>query len=291
MSDYIIKSGENLSRIAKAHGTTVGEIMKNNPQIKDANSIFTGDTLNLPEKVAPQEDFNVPGLSIEHKPQPQENAKAAPQNTPAVPQNDVPNATPDKAGSQSDVTPFLYGFAGAAMFKAGEEAMPYIKEGAQKAADKAKSAATHAKDVAKQGYHKAGEVAHSAKEAVKSGAKSAAQSGKAAAGAVSKGAGYVAPTLKAVGKIAKPVAAAVVTLDVVKAYKEGGTKAAVKQGGVAAASIGGAWAGAKGGAAVGAAIGSVVPGIGTAAGAVVGGIVGSIGGWIAGEKISKAVIK
>ena len=43
MSDYIIKSGENLSRIAKAHGTTVGEIMKNNPQIKDANSIFTGE--------------------------------------------------------------------------------------------------------------------------------------------------------------------------------------------------------------------------------------------------------
>lgn len=40
MSDYIIKSGENLSRIAKAHGTTVGEIMKNNPQIKDANSIL-----------------------------------------------------------------------------------------------------------------------------------------------------------------------------------------------------------------------------------------------------------
>ena len=98
-----------------------------------------------------------------------------------MPQNDVPNATPDKAGSQSDVTPFLYGFAGAAMFKAGEEAMPYIKEGAQKAADKAKSAATHAKDVAKQGYHKAGEVAHNAKEAVKEGAQKAADKAKSAA--------------------------------------------------------------------------------------------------------------
>jgi LysM repeat protein len=45
---YKIKSGDNLTNIAKANGTTVQAIMQANPQIKDANKISAGASLNLP---------------------------------------------------------------------------------------------------------------------------------------------------------------------------------------------------------------------------------------------------
>jgi murein DD-endopeptidase MepM/ murein hydrolase activator NlpD len=48
MSTYRIKSGDTLSAIAKRNQTTVSALMKANPQIKNANLIYAGKTLNIP---------------------------------------------------------------------------------------------------------------------------------------------------------------------------------------------------------------------------------------------------
>ena len=54
-STYKIVAGDTLSKLAQKFGTTVDAIMKLNPQIKDANKIFAGATLNLPVGIpAPQ---------------------------------------------------------------------------------------------------------------------------------------------------------------------------------------------------------------------------------------------
>ncbi len=45
---YRIKSGDTLSAIAKSHHTSVSALMKANPQIKNANKIYAGKSLNLP---------------------------------------------------------------------------------------------------------------------------------------------------------------------------------------------------------------------------------------------------
>ena len=47
---YKIKSGDTLSGIAKARGTTVSKIMSMNPGIKDKNKIRAGAGLKLPPK-------------------------------------------------------------------------------------------------------------------------------------------------------------------------------------------------------------------------------------------------
>lgn len=48
MADYIVKKGDNLSRIAKKNGLTVTQILKENPGIKDPNKIFPGQKIKLP---------------------------------------------------------------------------------------------------------------------------------------------------------------------------------------------------------------------------------------------------
>ncbi|WP_309888994.1 LysM domain-containing protein [Archangium sp.] len=48
MSTYRIKSGDTLSAIARRNQTSVGALMKANPQIKNANLIIAGKTLNIP---------------------------------------------------------------------------------------------------------------------------------------------------------------------------------------------------------------------------------------------------
>jgi len=45
---YKIKSGDTMSAIAKRRGTTVAEIMKANPSIKNKNKIFAGKSLKMP---------------------------------------------------------------------------------------------------------------------------------------------------------------------------------------------------------------------------------------------------
>src|SRR5690349_15017567 len=45
---YVVKSGDTLSAIASRNDTTVQAILAANPQIKNANSIYVGQKINLP---------------------------------------------------------------------------------------------------------------------------------------------------------------------------------------------------------------------------------------------------
>jgi LysM repeat protein len=45
---YTIKAGDNLTKIAKAAGVSIADIMKANPQIKDANKIVAGAKIDIP---------------------------------------------------------------------------------------------------------------------------------------------------------------------------------------------------------------------------------------------------
>lgn len=48
--EYIIKRGDTLSGIAKKFGTTIKQIMADNPYIKDPNKIYTGNILKIRRK-------------------------------------------------------------------------------------------------------------------------------------------------------------------------------------------------------------------------------------------------
>jgi LysM repeat protein len=49
--DYKIKKGDNLTKIAKANGTTVQALLKANPNIKNPNLIYAGETIRIPTNV------------------------------------------------------------------------------------------------------------------------------------------------------------------------------------------------------------------------------------------------
>lgn len=49
---YIIQKGDTLSKIANQFGTTVDDLLKLNPTIKNKNLIYTGNELNLPDDSA-----------------------------------------------------------------------------------------------------------------------------------------------------------------------------------------------------------------------------------------------
>lgn len=119
MADYTIQGGDNLSRIAKAHGTDVNTLLKLNPELKKhPNSIMKGDTLKLPDapKGAEDIDMHVTGFGIEHS-----------DSTPTKPTT-VPTAqpqTPDSGYTKGDV--ITAGIVGAATLKAAEAAAPHVK--------------------------------------------------------------------------------------------------------------------------------------------------------------------
>jgi len=50
MAIYKIQSGDNLTKIAQANGTTVDELLKANPSITDKNKIYAGSNLTIPDK-------------------------------------------------------------------------------------------------------------------------------------------------------------------------------------------------------------------------------------------------
>ena len=49
MAQYTIKNGDTLWDIAKNNNTTVEDIQKANPNIKNPNLIYSGNTINLPD--------------------------------------------------------------------------------------------------------------------------------------------------------------------------------------------------------------------------------------------------
>lgn len=52
MTVYSVKAGDNLWTIAKNYGTTVGDIVRDNPEITDPNLIYPGQLLQIPGGVA-----------------------------------------------------------------------------------------------------------------------------------------------------------------------------------------------------------------------------------------------
>ena len=56
---YTVKAGDTLSKIAARNGVTLAELLKANPQISDANKIYAGQTINLPDS-SPATDYSQP---------------------------------------------------------------------------------------------------------------------------------------------------------------------------------------------------------------------------------------
>lgn len=48
-SDYVVKSGDTLSKIAKSNYIGINDILKLNPSIKSASSIYVGQKIKLPD--------------------------------------------------------------------------------------------------------------------------------------------------------------------------------------------------------------------------------------------------
>lgn len=47
---YLVKAGDTLTSIAKRFGVSVKDILKVNPDIKDANKIMAGEVIRMPAK-------------------------------------------------------------------------------------------------------------------------------------------------------------------------------------------------------------------------------------------------
>lgn len=313
MTNYTVQAGDTLSKIAKAHGTTVSELAKQNG-ITDVNKIEIGQELSLGKTTdstpAPPEEQTVGLDSFEKK----------------------------STQNSNDISPFAYATGGAVAYGVGSKVLPKAtseartlyasaKTGtkkayanmkatakhnakavrtfvAQKAKHAAKSAELHyafGKDAVQQGVQRSGNavknVAHNVaakarhaaksaelhyafgKDAVQKGAKSAINKAKV-------GGRYtrfiantkVAPKLiKGASKCAGPLTAIYGMYEIKTAYDKGGERAAVRQAIKTGGGLAGGWAGAE----AGAAIGSIAGPIGT----VIGGIAGGILGYCLGEKL------
>ena len=313
MTNYTVQAGDTLSKIAKAHGTTVSELAKQNG-ITDVNKIEIGQELSL-------------GKTTDSTPTPHEEQTVG-----------MDSFEKKSAQNSNDISPLAYATGGAVAYGVGSKVLPkatseartlysstktgmekaYAKMKAtakhnakavrtfvaQKAKHAAKSAELHyafGKDAVQQGVQRSGNavknVAHNVaakarhaaksaelhyafgKDAVQKGAKSAINKAKV-------GGRYtrfiantkVAPKLiKGASRYAGPLAAVYGMYEVKTAYDKGGERAAVRQAIKTGGGLAGGWAGAE----AGAAIGSIAGPIGT----VIGGIAGGILGYCLGEKL------
>lgn len=99
-SSYTIKSGDSLSKIAAANGTSVSELMRLNPQIKNANLIIAGQNLNLPGKA--------PTTAIPNQTPVQQNMSVGvplPQTQTTITPTAPTTPAPDQSGSTISNTP------------------------------------------------------------------------------------------------------------------------------------------------------------------------------------------
>lgn len=289
MTNYTVQAGDTLSKIAKAHGTTVSELAKQNG-ITDVNKIEIGQELSFGKTTASE---------------------------PQVQQEQTVGLDTLEVQSKKDSTDLVKGTAlgfGAAYI--GTHVYDDVKKYAPKAKAKTVKAYANMKATAKHnakavGNFVAQKAKHTAKSAelhyafgkdavqkgvknttnkVKTKVQTAAAKTKTVAGkAVLKakvGGRYtrfiantkVAPKLiKGASRYAGPLAAVYGMYEVKTAYDKGGEKAAVKQAVKTGGGLAGGWAGAK----IGAAVGSFAGPIGT----VIGGVAGGILGYCLGEKL------
>ena len=288
MADYTVQAGDTLTKIAKAHGTSVSELAKQNG-IKDVNKIEIGQELSLGKTTAsapkPQQEQTVGLDTLE---------------------------TQSKKDSTDLVKGTALGFGAAYV---GAHVYDDVKKHAPKVKAKTVNAYAHMKATAKQNANAVKSfVAQKAKHAVKSaelhyafskdavqkgvknttnnirtGVQSAASKTKNIAGkAIHKakvGGRYtrfiantkVAPKLiKGASRYATPLAIAFEAGKCYKAFDNGAVEGR-KQIAKSTCSLAGGWAGAK----IGASLGSFAGPVGT----VIGGVAGGILGYCLGEKL------
>src|SRR5690349_757152 len=80
---YTVQSGDTLGRIAERNGTTVSDILKANPNIKNANQISVGQQLAMPAKQSAGGGFSTPPSPPPNRPPATSPAAPPPGQTPA----------------------------------------------------------------------------------------------------------------------------------------------------------------------------------------------------------------
>lgn len=288
MADYTVQAGDTLTKIAKAHGTSVSELARQNG-IKDVNKIEIGQELSLGKTTAsapkPQQEQTVGLDTLE---------------------------TQSKKDSTDLVKGTALGFGAAYV---GAHVYDDVKKHAPKVKAKTVKAYAHMKATAKQNANAvksfvAQKAKHTAKSAelhyafgkdavqkgvknttnnIRTGVQSAASKTKNIAGkAIHKakvGGRYtrfiantkVAPKLiKGASRYATPLAIAFEAGKCYKAFDNGAVEGR-KQIAKSTCSLAGGWAGAK----IGASLGSFAGPVGT----VIGGVAGGILGYCLGEKL------
>ncbi len=250
MATYLIQAGDNLTKIAKAHGTTVQELVRLN-NISDPNKIVAGTTIELcEEKQQPEVKAEVTQEQLNQQ------LKSMEQQLTDM-QEQMNNTIQEETLNAWEI--FGLGVGAYATGKAAEKAAPYVANGAKVAGKAVANGAKATRSAAVNGTKAAGKaVANGAKAAGRAATKGA---GKALS-AASKGVKALGTASKAMGPMMLPLTVAGIAVDAYDAYKEGGTEAALKSAGKDVACI-----------AAGAAIGSIIPGVGTAIGAGIGAIV------------------
>lgn len=288
MADYTVQAGDTLTKIAKAHGTSVSELAKQNG-IKDVNKIEIGQELSLGKTTAsaqkPQQEQTVGLDTLE---------------------------TQSKKDSTDLVKGTALGFGAAYV---GALVYDDVKKHAPKVKAKTVKAYAHMKATAKQNANAvksfvAQKAKHTAKSAelhyafgkdavqkgvknttnnIRTGVQSAASKTKTVAGKAfhkaKVGGRYtrfiantkVAPKLiKCASRYATPLAIAFEAGKCYKAFDNGAVEGR-KQIAKSTCSLAGGWAGAK----IGASLGSFAGPVGT----VIGGVAGGILGYCLGEKL------
>lgn len=288
MADYTVQAGDTLTKIAKAHGTSVSELAKLNG-ITDVNKIEIGQELSL-------------GKTTASTPQPQQEPMIG---LDTLEVQSKKNSTDWAKGTAITLGTF---YVGGKVYDDVKKYAPKAKAKTVKAYANMKATAKHnAKAVGNFVAQKAKHTAKSAelhyafgKDAVQKGVKNttnkvktkvqaAAAKTKTVAGkAVQKakvGGRYtrfiantkVAPKLiKGASRYAIPLAIAFEAGKCYKAFDQGAVEGR-KQIAKSTCSLAGGWAGAK----LGAAVGSFAGPVGT----VIGGVAGGILGYCLGEKL------
>jgi len=278
---HTVAQRENLTKIAEKYGTTINKLMELNPEIKNANLIFQGQTLTINK--TGDDAIGLDTFTTTQKQQTEQTFATTPQQT-------------EVTHSQSKDYDWAWGVAGGAgavaAWEAGKWAAPYAKS----AAETGYLRALYAKDAVKAGANKALNtagnatrqggmyIADKAKHIAKGAELEYALGKNAVKNATKKAVQFIMENGTKVGKFlgkAAPWVAGVIALKEVKdAAEEGRTDAAVKQAVKSAGGFGGGIAGAKLGAMAGACTGPAAP-----IAVPVLTIVGSITGYILGEKI------